>query len=150
MTAKAQHEEDLTDLLARRWEQVSRKMTDLADAFPADELESKPLAGIRSLGEVLRHIAFWNQYVVDSLRGKNADDTANELPRSAYPMKAAVLEVLKQSSEDVVRALHDRKSPLDSKTVELLVTFIEHTSEHYGQLAVYARFKGIVPPASRT
>jgi uncharacterized damage-inducible protein DinB len=122
---------------------------DLADAFPADELESKPLAGIRTLGEVLRHIGFWNQYVADSFSGKNADDTANELPRSGYPMKAAVLEALKQSSEEVVRALRDRKGPVDSKAAELLVTFIEHTSEHYGQLVVYARLKGIVPPASR-
>jgi uncharacterized damage-inducible protein DinB len=65
-------------------------------------------------------------------------------------MKAAVLEALKQSSEDVVRALRDRNGPVDSKAAELLVTFIEHTSEHYGQLVVYARLKGIVPPASRT
>src|SRR5215475_8528982 len=119
MTAKVQQEQDLTDLLARRWGQVSRKVTDLADAFPADELESKPLAGIRTLGEVLRHIAFWNQYVTDSLSGKSADDTANELPRSAYPMKAAVLEALKQSSEDVVRVLRDRRGPVDSKAAEL-------------------------------
>jgi uncharacterized damage-inducible protein DinB len=32
---------------------------------------------------------------------------------------------------------------------EMLVTFIEHNSEHYGQLVVYARLNGIVPPASR-
>jgi uncharacterized damage-inducible protein DinB len=150
VTAKAQHEQELTDLLAARWEQVSRKLTDLAGAFPEDELESRPVAGIRTVGEVLRHVAFWNQYVADSLRNRKADDTANELPSAACPTKARILEVLKQSSEDVVRALHDRQARLDSKTAELLMPFMEHTSEHYGQLVVYARLKGIVPPASRT
>jgi hypothetical protein len=38
----------------------------------------------------------------------------------------------------------------ESKITELVATFLEHTSEHYGQLAVYARMKAIVPPASRT
>lgn len=150
MTARAQHEQELTDLLAARWEQVSRKVTDLADAFPEDEVDSRPVAGIRTLGEVLRHIAFWNQYVADSLRNRKADDTANELPRATCPTKTRVLEVLKQSSEDVVRALHERQTPLESKTAELLMTFMEHTSEHYGQVVVYARLKGLVPPASRT
>jgi len=28
------------------------------------------------------------------------------------------------------------------------MTFVEHTAEHYGQLAVYGRLIGIVPPAS--
>jgi uncharacterized damage-inducible protein DinB len=38
---------------------------------------------------------------------------------------------------------------MDLKTIEMLATFIEHTTEHYGQLVVYARLNGIVPPASR-
>ena len=31
----------------------------------------------------------------------------------------------------------------------MVVTFIEHNCEHYGQLVVYARLNQIVPPASR-
>jgi uncharacterized damage-inducible protein DinB len=34
-------------------------------------------------------------------------------------------------------------------TTELMISFIEHNCEHYGQLVVYARLQGIVPPASR-
>jgi len=30
-----------------------------------------------------------------------------------------------------------------------MVSCIEHGGEHYGQLVVYARLAGIVPPASR-
>ncbi len=107
------------------------------------------MSGVRPYGAVLRHVAFWNRYVADSLRGKKVDDTSNELPLAEYSTKASALEALKQSSEAVGSALRDQKTPLDPKAVELIVTFIEHTSEHYGQLVVYSRLMGIVPVASR-
>ena len=56
------------------------------------------------------------------------------------------------SAEISVKAaspLSERPGPLDAKAAELVMTFVEHTSEHYGQLAVYARLNGIVPPVSR-
>jgi uncharacterized damage-inducible protein DinB len=123
---------------------------ELAEAFPAKEIESRPLAAARTFGEVLRHIAFWNLYVADSLRSKAANDTANELPLVDYPTKAKILDELKKSSEDVAAALRERHGFPDLKTAELIVTFVEHTSEHYGQLVVYARLIGIVPPTSRS
>jgi hypothetical protein len=43
-------------------------------------------------------------------------------------------------------AVDERPTDADADT---LVTFIEHAGEHYGQLVVYARLLGIVPPASR-
>jgi 2-methylisocitrate lyase-like PEP mutase family enzyme len=46
-------------------------------------------------------------------------------------------------------ALRERHDSPDLKASKLLVRFNEHTSEHYGQVAVYARLMGIVPPASR-
>jgi uncharacterized damage-inducible protein DinB len=149
MTAKARPEEAWSSLLMARWEQVSRKVMELAQAFPEKELESRPLAAVRTFGEVLRHIAFWNLYVADSLRGKAANDTANELPLADYSTKAKILDELKRSSEDVAVALRERPGSPDLKIAELIVTFVEHTSEHYGQLVVYARLIGIVPPTSR-
>jgi uncharacterized damage-inducible protein DinB len=150
MMAKIQQDEALTTLLASRWEQASRKIEGLADVFPADEFDSRPLAGVRTFGEVLRHVAFWNQYVADSLRGRKMDDSANELPAADYSTKAKILDALMRASQDVASALRQCEVPRDGKVAELLMTFIEHTSEHYGQLVVYARLMGIVPPASHT
>jgi uncharacterized damage-inducible protein DinB len=149
MTAKAEQENALTTLLVERWEQVSRKIADLAEEFPAEKFESQPVAGLRTCGEVLRHVAFWNQFVADSMHRRKADDTTNELPIAAFPTKASVLEALKQTSRDVAEALRDHNASVDSKTLEVVMPFVEHTSEHYGQLVVYARLIGIVPPASR-
>ena len=150
MMAEAQAREVLTSLLRARWEQVSRKVMELAEAFPAKDLESRPLAGVRTFGEVLRHIAFWNLYVADSLRGKQANGTSNELSPADFPTKEKILEELRRSADDVATAVRERPSSRDLKAAELILTFIEHTSEHYGQLAVYARLIGIVPPTSRT
>lgn len=122
---------------------------EMAEAFPADRFETRPAAAVRTFGEVLRHVAFWHQYVADSLRGKQPDGAANELALAACPTKASMLEALRRGSEDVTRALGERQDPADSKTAELLLSFIEHTSEHYGQLVVYGRLQGVVPPASR-
>ena len=83
------------------------------------------------------------------MRGGENDGAANELPRAAYPTKASVLEALAHTSGDVKAALRQCGAPLDLKRAELLTSFLEHTSEHYGQLAGYARLMGIVPPASR-
>lgn len=149
MTAGIQQQEALTAVLSRRWEQVCRKAAALTEAIPADQFNSRPKEGIRTCGEVLRHVAFWNQYVADTLNGKQADDVTNELPAARYSTKVSILEAFQRTSADVSLALRQHAGPLDLKATELVMTFVEHTSEHYGQLAVYARLMGIVP-ASRT
>ncbi|HYL78524.1 MAG TPA: DinB family protein [Bryobacteraceae bacterium] len=148
MVAKAERE-GLARFLAERWEQVSRKIAELAEEVPAEKFESTPVASARSVGQVLRHVAFWNQYVADSLRGKSANDTANELSLAEYPTKASVLEVLRRSANEVAEAVRNSESATNLKTAELVVPFVEHTAEHYGQLVAYCRLMSILPPASR-
>ena len=48
---------------------------------------------------------------------------------------------------DELRRARDAAAGAD--LVELYVSFLAHTAEHYGQLAVCARLAGVVPPASR-
>jgi len=135
--------------LIERWEQVSRKFAELAEELPAEEFESAPVAGLRNCGDVVRHVAFWNHYVGASLLGRKVDASANQLSAAEYPTKTRTLDALRTSAIEVVAALRQHQAELTPKIVELLVTFVEHTSEHYGQLAVYGRLIGIVPPASR-
>jgi uncharacterized damage-inducible protein DinB len=150
MATGIQQQGELMSALVGTWEQSSRKVAELAAVIPAAEFDSRPLTGIRSVSELLRHVAFWNQYVADTLRGKKADDMGNELPPTAYATKASIIEALSGSSVDVATALREYHPPLDLKATELIMTFVKHTSEHYGQLVVYTRLMGIVPPASQT
>ena len=148
MAKAIQEKEMLMTLLIGRWEHVSRKIADLAAALPAEKLEAQLVPDSRTPGAVIRHVAFWNGYLADSLLGKEPNGDANELPLSEYSTQASMLEALKQSSDEVAALL--REASMNFKTAELVTSFIEHTSEHYGQLAVYARLTGVVPPASRT
>lgn len=150
MTRKSAQKDMLSALLTSRWEQTGVKLATLAEAFPAEHYETKPVDSVRTFGDVLRHLAFWNQFVADSAGGRKADDTSNELPAADYATKAKILAVLKKSAAEAAAALEERSAGLPPETVEMVLSFIEHTSEHYGQLVVYARLYGIVPPASRT
>ena len=149
MTTKTQPQETLSTLLIGRWEQVGRKLITLAEEFPEEKYESSPANGVRTFGDVLRHVAFWNQFVAESARRRQADETTNELPKSEYSTKARIISALTANTAEAAAALRERQAGLDVETAEMVATFIEHTSEHYGQLVVYARLNGIVPPASR-
>jgi uncharacterized damage-inducible protein DinB len=149
MSAKPQNEKQLATVLVEKWEQLAKKVAELVEEFPTEKFESQPVAGIRSCGEVVRHVAFWNQYVADTLKGKKGNDSLNELARADYPTKASALAALQQSAEDVSTALRENRGEPNSKTMDLVMSFAEHTAEHYGQLVVYGRLIGIVPPASR-
>jgi uncharacterized damage-inducible protein DinB len=149
MSTKAAQQETVSAKLIARWEQVCQKLTALADEMPANKFHYKPIESVRTFEEVLRHVAFWNYYVADSARGKTPNDAANELSKEEFPTKAAVIKVLKRSAADAAVALKEHPAQLTPEMAEMVVMFIEHNSEHYGQLAVYARLSGIVPPASR-
>jgi uncharacterized damage-inducible protein DinB len=149
MPTETRQKDALELLLVNRWQQIARKIADLADVIPDDRFNWRPVESVRSCADVLRHVAFWNQYVAGTLRGQAVDDATNELSAADYPTKAAVCKVLQQSADDVVEAL-DAAPRIDAITAAQVVPFIEHTCEHYGQLVVYARTLGIVPPASRT
>jgi uncharacterized damage-inducible protein DinB len=149
MSTKAAQQETVAAKVIARWEQICEKLAALADEMPANKFHYKPTETVRTFDEVLRHVAFWNYYVADSARGKMPNDAANELSKEEFPTKAAVINVLRRSAADAAQALKEHPQQLTPELAEMVVMFIEHNSEHYGQLTVYARLSGIVPPASR-
>lgn len=149
MATKPVRQVTIADKLIERWEQVGKKLAALAEAFPASKFDYRPTQDVRTVAEVVRHVAFWNYYVADSARGRKADDQANELPQDKFSTRAQILEALKQSTAAAAEALKERSSSMSPETAEMAVAFIEHISEHYGQLAIYARLNAIIPPVSR-
>jgi uncharacterized damage-inducible protein DinB len=150
VTTKAAQQELVSAKLIERWEQAGRKLAALAEEFPEKKYDYKPIDDVRGFADVLRHVAFWNRFVADSAGGRKTEETANELPRSEYSTKAQIIDALKRTAADAASALKEHSAGLDEGMSEMVVAFIEHTCEHYGQLVVYARLNGIVPPASRS
>ena len=136
----------MKDALKTRWADMGEKMIKLAEEFPEDRYDARPTKAVRTFADQLRHVAFWNLYVADVLQKKDANGEANELPRDAFPTKDKVVGVLRKSFDAVTRQLSNGHGDGDLNQV---VAFIEHNGEHYGQLVVYSRLNGIVPPASR-
>jgi uncharacterized damage-inducible protein DinB len=138
----------MRDMLAARWSEIGDKVVQLAEAVPERAYERRPADGVRSFAEQLRHVAFWNFYARDVLRGGAPDGDANELPADVYATKARVLDALRESFADVGAEIVRRDAAVGAGDVETIVSYLGHAAEHYGQLAVYARLAGVVPPAS--
>jgi len=133
--------------LVARWEAASRKFIELAEAIPEDKAETELISNTRSYMGVLRHVGYWNCYVADSLHGRKAHDSGNELSRDDYPDRTQVLRELERSSKDIRDGIGLNSN---DNWLDLVLMGLEHLNEHYGQLAVYARLLGIIPPASRS
>ena len=150
MATKVVQQRTVSAKLIGRWEQAGQKLVALAEVIPESKFDYKPAGDVRTFAEVLRHVAFWNRYVADSARGRKCDDTGNELPQDEFSTKPQIIRALKHSTAEAAGAFRESLSGLSLEMAEMLVTFIEHNCEHYGQLAVYARLIGIVPPTSRS
>lgn len=142
----------MSNLLATRWSDVGNRLVGLAESVPEESYDYRPVPEVRSVAEQLRHVAFWNDYLRDTLRGDDANGDANELSASEYPTKTEILPALRESLAGVCAELVNGDSNGDSSVgderLNLTVSYIEHVGEHYGQLVVYARLCGVVPPAS--
>jgi hypothetical protein len=139
----------MRDVLVTRWSEIGDKMVKLAEAFPEDRYDVQPVPDVRSFADQLRHVAFWNRYVQKTLRREEADGEPNELPRASYPTKAKLVKVLRATFDDVAKEFGAMNGKANTADADTMISFIEHSGEHYGQLVVYARLNGVVPPASR-
>ena len=139
----------LRDVFLRHWTEIGDKIVKMAEDFPEDKYEFRPVAGVRTFADNLRHVAFWNTYVSKTLKSEKIDPKQNELPKAEYATKAAIVKALKSSLDEASDLLKKSPPTPSDKVSNLWVSFIEHSGEHYGQLVVYYRLNGIVPPASR-
>jgi uncharacterized damage-inducible protein DinB len=141
------------------WNDIGRKLIAMAEDFPEDKYDFKPNPTQRSFAEQLLHAAGANYYFINSVKGAKLPDGDHK--RADYKTKAAVVEYVKQSFADGAALI---KSKGDGGLNDLWVNpfsnqqtrfsdgawgFIEHSGEHYGQLVVYYRVAGLVPPESR-
>jgi len=141
------------------WAIHKELLVNAADAMPDDKFGYKPTPAQRSYGEQIMHVVQINQFVAGVL-GKT--------PALAINLKAAtkaeVTTALRQSMdywEVVLKEFTDQQlnervatppsSPLgpSSSRLRLVYASITHSLDIYGQMVVYLRLNGIVPPASR-
>jgi hypothetical protein len=76
-----------------------------------------------------------------------AADSRGMVPKKWNETGQKIVKLAEEFPEDKYE--FRRPKTLDLKRLDLSTTFIEHTGEHYGHLAVYYRLNGLVPPESR-
>jgi uncharacterized damage-inducible protein DinB len=146
--------------LLESWNDVGRKLIAMAEDFPEDKYDFKPVPAQRSFAEQLLHAAGANYFFTNPVMGLKPP--AGEDPkREQYKTKAAVVEFVKKAFADGAAAI---KQKGDKGMSDLIVDpfanqqtrvsdmgwgLLEHSGEHYGQLVVYYRVAGLVPPESR-
>ncbi len=142
------------------WNDIGRKLTAMAEDFPEDKYDFKPTPAQRTFAEQLLHAANANYFFIDPAMGKKMP--AEEDPKRAdYKTKADVVAFVKKAFADgaaTIKAKGDKgmsdllTDPFAHQQVrvsDMAYGLIEHSGEHYGQLVVYYRVAGLVPPESR-
>jgi len=145
---------------------VEREFVPAAEAMPEDKYTYAPTGGefkgVRTFAQQVKHVAAVNYLVAASIRGEKAPvDTGGENGPDSIQNKADIVKFLKDSFAYVhkaVGAVNERnqveaiKSPFAEGTTTRLgmaTLIVGHCFDHYGQMVVYLRSNGIVPPASR-
>jgi uncharacterized damage-inducible protein DinB len=146
--------------LLDNWNDVGRKLIAMAEDFPEDKYDFKPVPAERSFAEQLLHAANSNYFFTNPAMGLKPP--AEEDPkREQYKTKAAVVEFVKKAFADGAAAIKKKGDhglndlivdPFANQQVrvsDMAWGLLEHSGEHYGQLVVYYRVAGLVPPESR-
>jgi uncharacterized damage-inducible protein DinB len=152
--------ESPSKVLLDSWNDIGRKLIAMAEDFPEDKYDFKPNASERSFAEQLLHAAGANYFFINPAKGLKLPE-GDDPKRSDFKNKAAVVDFVKKSfaeGADVIKSkgdsglgdlMIDPFSKNQARLSDFAWGFIEHSGEHYGQLVVYYRVAGLVPPESR-
>lgn len=145
--------------LLESWNDIGRKLTAMAEDFPEDKYDFKPTPAQRSFAEGVLHAAGANYYFINAATGQK--QPTGDPSRAQYKTKADVVAFVKKSfaeGADLIKQRGDKgldtavPDPFGSgqyRFGDMAWGFVEHDGEHYGQLVVYYRLAGLVPPESR-
>ncbi len=146
---------------------LEREFVPLAEAMPADKYDFAPtngeFKGVRTFGQQASHAAAVIYMVSASVLGeKNPSEPGkNENGPAHLKTKDDIVKYVKDAfayGHKAMNSLTDQnltglvQSAFgDNKVSRLSMASIAvwHSFDHYGQMVVYARMNGIVPPASR-
>jgi uncharacterized damage-inducible protein DinB len=133
--------------IAGNFASLNKRILEMAEDFPADKYDYRPVKGVRSFGEVILHVISGNVYAAKAGRGEKVQ--WDELDPKNYKGKAELTAALQKSITDANATLKTIPAERFTQTLSPWMGVIEHAAEHYGQLVVYYRAAGLVPPASR-
>jgi uncharacterized damage-inducible protein DinB len=164
--AKPEAPRTVSQVMDRAVKSVEGEFVPAAEAMPEDKYTYAPTGGefkgVRSFAQQVKHVAAVNYLVAaDMLGEKPPVELGGESGPDSIKTKADIVKFLKDSfayAHKAVAATNETnqveaiKSPFGEGTTTRLAMatlIVGHCFDHYGQMVVYLRSNGIVPPASR-
>lgn len=144
--------------MLKDWAGLQATMAKIAAEMPEDKFSFKPTPAQRDYGQQILHVAQINARLL-GLLGASAPAPAID-PKAAG--KAAIIKAMddsfaygaailqQQTDQTLLQPIASPPAFLGPSTRSRMFTFlIGHTWDIYGQMAVYLRLSGLVPPASQ-
>src|SRR5688572_1921601 len=144
------------DLLAD-WREQKDMMLKAAEAMPEDKFGYKSTPQQRSYGEQVLHVASIN---VDLLKMVGGQASAPSFAADSAKTKADIIKALAESYDYGIALLDAQSDAWSTETIDagflgqstrarVFWFLLGHSNNTYGQMVVYLRLNGVVPPASR-
>ena len=142
--------------LVATWQRAATEIIDVAEAMPEEKYAYKPTPEISTFRDQLVHVAGITQRFIDSAKGTKSESGQPHKPMT----KVEVIGLLKQTfqtGQEMLGSLTDAqllepvKFPFGDRTVSRFTFWqgpLYQVRNHHGQLVVYLRMNGIVPPTT--
>ena len=156
----------LTQVMDRALSNAEKEFISVVEAMPEDKYGYAPtegeFKGVRTFAGQIKHVAASNyEFGGAILQEKPPVDFGGDEGPTAVKTKAEIETFLKASfaymhkaiaSMNEKNATESLKSPWGQNTITRLgvsTLTVAHIFDHYGQMVVYLRHNGIVPPMSK-
>jgi uncharacterized damage-inducible protein DinB len=153
-------------VMNRSLSNLEREFVSAAEAMPEDKFNYAPTSGefkgVKTFAQQVRHVAAANYLFGAGILGEKPPmDLGGDDGPEALKSKADIVKFLKDSFGYAHKALGtiteanatvSIPTPWGKGTTTRLglgTLTVAHGFDHYGQMAVYLRMNGIIPPASR-
>jgi uncharacterized damage-inducible protein DinB len=144
--------------LLKDWSGQKETMHKIAAEMPADKYNFKPTEAQQTFGERTVHVATANVYFLSMLGGTapkptidpkvTTKDAAIKALDDSFDYGAAILK--QQTDQTLLQPVASAPKFLGPSSRARIIAFLAgHTSDIYGQMVVYLRLNGHVPPASQ-
>ncbi len=142
--------------LTKDWAAQKDTMVKIANAMPDDKLGFKPTPAQRSFAEQIGHVTQVNMMLLNMLGAKAPKPAINTNATSKADRIKAMADtfdygsaILKEFDDKGIQETVQAAFLGPSTRARILYFIIAHTQDIYGQMAVYLRLNGVVPPASQ-
>ena len=144
--------------LLKDWIGLKETMHKIAAEMPADTYSSRPTPAQETFGERTVHVATTNVYFLGLLGGTAAKPTIDPKATSkdaalkalddSFDYGAAILK--QQTDQTLLQSVASAPKFMGPSSRARIIAFLAgHTWDIYGQMAVYLRLNGQLPPASQ-